>query len=271
MTLGEKITRLRTERHWTQGELAEKMEVSRQSVSKWETGSSVPELDKLIAMSEVFGISLDALVKGREQEENAGAQEEAPAAPPEPSRLETRKIVGYILLGVGLLSVVFGIFLNLLLAALGGYLLLCSIICLTVKKHSGLVIGWATYLPCAYFLSWVTGANMRMVFQPIFYWEFSEFTGQFIVSYGFWALLFLLAFVTVRKTRLKKHPFLFFGWVVFLQIYSFIPIAFRYTEEIDKYYIIVSWCVIIFFLALLFFTGKNILAYLKNAKQIKEK
>ena len=48
MTLGENICRLRTEKGMSQGDLADLLEVSRQSVSKWETGSSVPELDKLV-------------------------------------------------------------------------------------------------------------------------------------------------------------------------------------------------------------------------------
>ena len=47
MTLGQNICRLRTERGLSQGDLADALDVSRQSISKWETGASVPELDKL--------------------------------------------------------------------------------------------------------------------------------------------------------------------------------------------------------------------------------
>ena len=64
MTLGEKITTLRNQYEMSQGDLAEKMNVSRQSISKWETGTSVPELEKLIQLSELFHITLDELVKG---------------------------------------------------------------------------------------------------------------------------------------------------------------------------------------------------------------
>ena len=53
MTLGEKISALRNQHEMSQGDLAEKMNVSRQSISKWETDTSVPELDKLIQLSEV--------------------------------------------------------------------------------------------------------------------------------------------------------------------------------------------------------------------------
>lgn len=64
MTLGERICQFRTAKNLSQGDLAEALDVSRQSVSKWETGTSVPELDKLVKMSDLFGVSLDELVRG---------------------------------------------------------------------------------------------------------------------------------------------------------------------------------------------------------------
>ena len=51
MTLGEKIARLRARQGMSQGTLAEELGVSRQSVSKWETDASVPELDKLVKLA----------------------------------------------------------------------------------------------------------------------------------------------------------------------------------------------------------------------------
>lgn len=66
MTLGEKIFKLRTEKGFSQETLGEKLGVSRQSVSKWETDQSIPELDKIVAMSEVFGVSTDYLLKNKE-------------------------------------------------------------------------------------------------------------------------------------------------------------------------------------------------------------
>lgn len=68
MTLGEKIYRLRTEKGLSQEALGEALKVSRQSVSKWETDQSVPELDKLVAISEFFHVTTDYLLK----EEEAG-------------------------------------------------------------------------------------------------------------------------------------------------------------------------------------------------------
>ncbi|MBQ9980787.1 MAG: helix-turn-helix domain-containing protein [Oscillospiraceae bacterium] len=63
MALSENIYTFRTAKFMSQEELAEALGVSRQSVSKWETGASTPELDKLIKMSELFGVTLDQLVK----------------------------------------------------------------------------------------------------------------------------------------------------------------------------------------------------------------
>lgn len=72
MSLGEKITLLRKEKYWSQEELAMQMEVSRQSVSKWESDASVPELDKLIKLGEIFDVSLDYLLKDEKTERETG-------------------------------------------------------------------------------------------------------------------------------------------------------------------------------------------------------
>ena len=65
-TIGEKITTLRKQRNMTQDELAEKMGVSSQAVSKWEKDLSIPDLPVLLELSDFFHISLDDLVKERE-------------------------------------------------------------------------------------------------------------------------------------------------------------------------------------------------------------
>ena len=67
MNLGENIYRFRTEKNLSQGDLADALNVSRQSVSKWENNSAVPELDKLVKLSSLFGITLDELVNGEKE------------------------------------------------------------------------------------------------------------------------------------------------------------------------------------------------------------
>ena len=69
--LSEKIINLRKSRGWSQEELAERLNVSRQSVSKWESGISNPDLDKIVAMSTLFGVTTDYLLKEVTDEEKS--------------------------------------------------------------------------------------------------------------------------------------------------------------------------------------------------------
>ena len=80
--LSERIALLRKQSGWSQEELAERLNVSRQSVSKWESGVSQPELDKVLALSELFGVSTDFLLKGELAEPEPPRPARAPAAEP---------------------------------------------------------------------------------------------------------------------------------------------------------------------------------------------
>ncbi|MBE6771933.1 MAG: helix-turn-helix transcriptional regulator [Ruminococcaceae bacterium] len=63
MIFADKIIRLRKKNGWSQEELAEKMNVSRQAVSKWESAQSVPDIDKFLLLSNLFGVTTDYLLK----------------------------------------------------------------------------------------------------------------------------------------------------------------------------------------------------------------
>ena len=63
MIIAEKIMSLRKQYGWSQEELADLIGVSRQSVSKWESAASIPDIQKIIKMSEVFGVLIDYLLK----------------------------------------------------------------------------------------------------------------------------------------------------------------------------------------------------------------
>lgn len=69
MDFSEKLLTLRKGKNLTQEQLAEQLDVSRQSVSKWESGQAVPELDKIIALSNVFDVTTDYLLKPSEIDE----------------------------------------------------------------------------------------------------------------------------------------------------------------------------------------------------------
>lgn len=74
MILAEKITILRKKNGMSQEELADKLGVSRQSVSKWERAEAIPDLDKILVMSNLFGVSTDALLKDEIGVDDAGEQ-----------------------------------------------------------------------------------------------------------------------------------------------------------------------------------------------------
>ena len=63
MDFSEKIAMLRRQKNWSQEELAEKLMVTRQAVSKWESAQSMPDLDKIVQLSELLGVSTDYLLK----------------------------------------------------------------------------------------------------------------------------------------------------------------------------------------------------------------
>ena len=112
MTLNEKLAALRREQGLSQEELAGKLEVSRQAVSKWETGASAPDLEKLLALSNLFSVSADYLLR---EEETVpfpiGSAGERPAPPdpapaPEPKKGLALWIAGWVTGGMGMLGIV---------------------------------------------------------------------------------------------------------------------------------------------------------------------
>lgn len=71
MKLSEKILTLRKSRNLTQEQLAEQLNVSRQSISKWESGQSIPEIEKIMLLSSIFDVTTDYLLKPSEIDELA--------------------------------------------------------------------------------------------------------------------------------------------------------------------------------------------------------
>lgn len=161
MTLGENIARLRTQKDWSQGDLADALGISRQSISKWETDTSIPELEKLIKLSELFGVTLDQLVRGEDAPETESVPaSSAPQAAPEREKRHT--IAGTALLCTG--AVILVLWLLLTGDLLTGLMfalpfLICGIIFLAVKRHTGLYCGWAVYLCVDLYLRCATGLH----------------------------------------------------------------------------------------------------------------
>lgn len=85
MKLCEKLYELRRAAGLSQEELAEKLNVSRQAVSKWENGAAQPELSKLVELSRLYGVSVDELLSLEEAEKSAEDAAQAPTAPDAPT------------------------------------------------------------------------------------------------------------------------------------------------------------------------------------------
>lgn len=210
MNLGEHIYHLRTEKGMSQGDLAEALDVSRQSVSKWETGGAIPDLEKLIKMSDLFGLTLDQLVKGE-----AAAEQESTAEPQviyiekQNTLWPQRKIVGTVLFGLALLVV-------LLCTILGGLLeglvlsiplLACGTVCFVFQKRVGLWCSWAVFFLLDLFLKFAIGygsGGLRSIlhFISLGHQGYLPWPGV-LTSVGMSLVLVLLVVLTIRSYRGK--------------------------------------------------------------------
>ena len=204
MSLGTNISRLRAEKHLSQGDLAEALAVSRQSVSKWETDASVPDLDKLVKLSQLFGVSLDELVTGAAPQPKAETPPQVMASP----RMPGRKIAGVILFCMAFLAflvlTVAGSVLTGLVMALP--FLVCGIICFLARKRPGLWCAWALYLMADIFFHYGTGLSWVYI-RYTFSWEQMGLTPVYIITA--WIQVFLtlaLLIATVCSFRKSSFP-----------------------------------------------------------------
>ena len=197
MSLGITISRLRADKKLSQGDLADALGVSRQSISKWETDASVPELDKLIKLSQLFGVTLDELVTGETP------PEQLPASPPPPPRqMPGRKIAAIILLCMAFLV---WLFLTVLGVPLEGLilatpLLVCAAICFAAKKRAGLWCAWAIYLTVELYLRWATGLTWRLTLRTFVFTPEENYT-RLVIAWVQLLVLLLMFFFTFRSFR----------------------------------------------------------------------
>lgn len=232
MSLGTNLSRLRTQQGMSQDTLAERMDVSRQSVSKWENDSSTPELDKLVRLAEVFGVTLDELVRDAPGSPQAAPPAQVPAAPEQAAAqtVTLQKVAGIVLLCTGLL-------LFLLLTLLGGLLpgLLfaapfwaCGGICLASRRRVGLWCGWAVYLWADFYLVFATGARWTLLLSALFHHSsyFQEMPGQMLLAWvqlGWLVLMLALTLHAFRHARLPRDRrtalLLAIGWAALLAVF----------------------------------------------------
>lgn len=211
MALSDRILELRTGMGLSQGDLADRLEVSRQSVSKWETGQSVPDLDKIIKLADLFGVTVDELVREGERPQ-----------PPQPEprivyvERERRGLTGVQKAGVcmeiagGVLALMGLAGMGLLAVLLGAALLILGLPLLLAKKHPFLIMGWLVAAlslvvlnPYISMAPWGLWGGFHYLYYYFFVPELSSFNfllaGSIGVSRGI--LVLALAWGTFRAWR----------------------------------------------------------------------
>lgn len=213
MNLGETIYRLRKEKKLSQGDLAEQLSVSRQSVSKWENNSAVPDLDKLGKLSSIFSVSLDELVKGdmpAGEADNGTLTVELENMRTNKSYITKRFIVGMVLIGVGAIVGIMSMFLFGGITALIFSLpfIICGAECLIFKKNAGLWCMWTLYFCLNLYVRLATGVSRGLVIASIMHWaEFGSRLSPVRLVIAWVLLILLAALIIVTVARFSRNGF----------------------------------------------------------------
>lgn len=207
MSIGNRISELRKQFNYSQEYVAEQLDVSRQAVSKWEQDQTAPDTNNLIALAQLFRVSVEYLATGKEIEVpqcNDNRKDKTDTH---------KKIIGYILLGCGLLSLILGLLFSVVLIVLSAYFLVGAFIILVFKKPSLLITLWIYYVMVLATLSMTTGFNPLVIFYTETYSQIfnGEFNINIIVTFLIWILLIGLLSISIikivrnkRKTQTKE-------------------------------------------------------------------
>jgi transcriptional regulator with XRE-family HTH domain len=197
MTLGEKIYELRTQHNLSQGDLANKLDVSRQSISKWENGNSTPDLEKIVKLADIFNVSLDELIKNEEKEETIVDTPEASLT----SQSNTReKKIGKGLLIAGIISIVLFLFSGFgftwLLVAIP--LFICSIIHYKAKNDHLFYCLWVIIPLADLFIRFAMGISWSMIKETL---EWNELLnpGRLVIAWVQFIVISCLILFSIIK------------------------------------------------------------------------
>ena len=278
MTLGEKIYKFRTDKNLSQGDLSDMLGVSRQSVSKWENDAATPDLDKIIKLAEVFGTSIDELVKDNAATLPKTEEPQTTVIIKKESAFPPRKIVGTILLSLSAVITV------VLLAAGGGIsglilsspLILCGLVCFIFKKNVGLWCAWAVFFAVDMFRRMATGTSSSVIFNfqaLLFYIRGGEFIRLLLSFAQFAAIISLVSITVLRFWKIplekKKLPVIFWAVYAAMKIAYAIFAASPLYKEVMHYLLsyaeiwifsffssVYSWVCTVFFVAAAVFTAR---------------
>ena len=212
MSIGKNINKLRTDKNLSQGELAELLDVSRQSVSKWETDAAIPDLEKLIKICDVFGVSLDEITDRKIRE-----PERQDTDKPKNRSSSTQKIIGYILFAFSLL---FGFIVLLYGNQKGDFIILlpialaimvCGLLCLFAGEKAFYWCLWVIFAPITILTPHLVG--------------FSFLSAMTTVKLILITIMFFVANAVFKNTVIqvstKKTLTLSLAWFVPIGLYAF--------------------------------------------------
>lgn len=203
-SMGERIYELRKQNNMSQGDLADKLDVSRQTVSKWENNSSIPEVEKLIQLSEIFSVTTDYIIKGEAEDKTEGAVPEVTERViivEKKKSLDTKKSVaiGLLVLAAIIVLIIPGLFfVSLWLVAVAAFILFG-------KKHGLYFATWFTFILGNILFMTSNPSGMLAVFDSLIYSE--DYLRHLVVTYSLWILFFVLivwTVVIIRNRRNKK-------------------------------------------------------------------
>lgn len=206
MEIKDRLLQLRREKGMTQAELAERLGISRQAVSRWETGEALPSTENLVDLRRIYGVSLDSIL-GLDAGQDADTQPQPDAVVERVIIRETvggRRIAGIVLLGLG--ALVFLLF--TLMAQLAAGLIFCTpfvvcgVICLCCKRNAGLWCAWALVLLVSAYLAWATGVRWTLIYLTLIY-EWSWNYMRLAIAWAMLAAYVALIFATVLRFRKK--------------------------------------------------------------------
>lgn len=200
MTLGEKIYELRTQHNLSQEDLAGELDVSRQSISKWENGNSTPDLEKIVKLAEIFNVSLDELIKNEEKETAVANTPEQNATVQTKTR---EKKIGKSLLIAGAISFfaffLFGLGFSGVFVAIP--LLVCSIIYYKAKNNHFFYCLWVVVPLADLFIRFGMGISWSVIKQTL-EWEYSMNYGRLAIGWAqFFVISFLIIFSIIKLSK----------------------------------------------------------------------
>ncbi len=202
--IGERIYDLRNRNNMSQGALADKLNVSRQTISKWENNMCLPEAEKLLQLSEIFGVSTDYILKGKTivEPEPVYIYVKDPDSENISKHNEKilRKYVGIVLAIIaGLLSAWLALLGGWLYIIFTGGLMLLGILFAYNTKHPWLIVSWIVYILTMLTAPFYSSFSLLWIFDPYIYKD--GYLVHLAAAYSLWAVLVILILCTIKAKR----------------------------------------------------------------------